>query len=584
MIKLKGINDTWVKLLAIFSVKQRRKYSVMVLWGVVNALFEIVGISVLLHTVLSILRPNFIQHNIFTAYLSRIFGVEGQIQFVAIITVILFLVYVIKNILIVQINKAQVKFAYETTDKISAKRYHEIAHNDLLYFKKRKSSEIINELFGAALYLPEMVIIPSIMLLSELSILVLMLGAIFVYKPFLFFFTFITILPTAGILIYFNKSRLGRKGKKVHLINPVIYENISQLTNGIANIKLWNGTKYFINEYDKNKKESFELKQSIYVSSQFIPMRIYEVVAISGILCVVLFSLIYNKGNDNLITYISIYAGVSFRLLPSVNRILGAFNNLATNSYALDYFSTSKESETVPESSNDIEEIGFKNSIDLENIGFSYTEDEAILKDVDLTINKGDFIGIIGSSGSGKSTLVNVIASLLKPEKGKLSIDGNEVNEENIDAYRYLFSYVKQDVFMLNKSIIDNVAFLQDQDKVDLDKVISCLKQVNLWDWVDSLENKLQTSVGELGNQISGGQRQRIALARALYKDAEIFIFDEATNNLDTKSVEQTLEAIAHLKDSGKTALFITHKNDELKMCNRVYSLDKENLIKVEKA
>ncbi len=581
MSRFKGINEIWVNLLAIFTPKQRRRYYTMVLWGVFNALFEIVGISVLLHTVLSILRPNFIQHNIFTAYLSNLFGVESQIQFVAIITGLLFLVYVFKNIIIVQINKAQVKFAYETTDKISAKRYHEIAHNDLLYFKKRKSSEIINELFGAALFLPEMVIIPSILLLSELAIVVLMLGAILIYKPFLFLFTFITILPTAGILIYFNKSRLGKKGKKVHLINPVIYENISQLTNGIANIKLWNGTQYFINEYDKNKKESFNLKQSIYVSSQFIPMRIYEVVAISGILCVVLFALIYNKGNDNLITYISIYAGVAFRLLPSVNRILGSSNNLATNSYALDYFTPSDNS-SYDSSSESITNIPFKEKISLRNVSFSYHEEEPILNEVSVDINKGDFIGIVGPSGSGKSTLVNVIASLIKPDKGEIKIDGQLI-DENIEGYRYLFSYVKQDVFMLNRSILENVAFLQDPNKIDHEKIKECLKQVNLWDWVDGLESGLDTSVGELGNQISGGQRQRIALARALYKDAELFIFDEATNNLDTKSVQQTLEAINKLKEAGKTAVFITHKNDELKMCNKVYALANEKLVETEK-
>jgi ABC-type multidrug transport system fused ATPase/permease subunit len=104
---------------------------------------------------------------------------------------------------------------------------------------------------------------------------------------------------------------------------------------------------------------------------------------------------------------------------------------------------------------------------------------------------------------------------------------------------------------------------------------------VNLTEWIETLSDGIYTPVGELGNQVSGGQRQRIAIARALYKDAEIFIFDEVTNNLDTHSRQQTLKAIEILKETGKTAIFITHKEDELKMCNRVYSLEKNSIIEV---
>ena len=580
MKKIKSIADTWVSLLSIFSKKQRSKYMVMVFLSVVSALIEIAGISVLLHTVLSILKPNFIQHNVFTSFLSKALGVEDQLHFVAIITCLLFVFYVIKNIVIVQINKSQVKFAFEATDDLSAKRYSEIANNDLLYFKNRKSSEIINELFGAALFLPETIIIPSIMLLSELSILILMLGSILFYKPFLFLFTILTIMPAACFLIFFNKNRLGKMGKKVHKINPILYENISQLTQGIASIKLWRGTSYFEEEFEREKAKLFKYKKSIYVSSQFIPMRLYEVVAIGGILCVVLFALITSKGNSSLISYVSIYAAVSFRMLPSVNRILGAFNNLATNSYVLDYFKN-EISDTVEKPASFQGALQFKNSIKLNNVGFSYADSEHIFKGLDFVLKKGDFIGITGASGAGKSTFINLLCRLIQPNSGSLTLDDLTINEDNKEAYRYLFSYVKQDVFMLNTSIMHNVAFLQADDEIDLEKVKSCLSQVNLLSWVEGLHDKWNTSVGELGNQISGGQKQRIAIARALYKDAEIFIFDEATNNLDRESITQTLESISHLKDTGKTAIFITHKQEELKMCNAVYLLQGKQLVEV---
>lgn len=572
MRKLLGIHGTWLKLQQVLTLHQRRRYYALAWWGMLNTLLEIVGISVLLHAVLSILRPNFIQHNFFTRSLSQIFGITEQLPFVALICSLLLVLYLVKNIIIVRINKAQVRFAYDVTDQLLNDRYEAIAKRDLLYFKQRRSSEITNELFSTSIYLPERVIIPSIILLSELSVLMLTLAAILIYKPILFVFTLITVVPAAGFLIVWNRSKLDSSGRKVNQINPLIYDNIAQFTKGIENIKLWNGTRYFVEDYGNNKRKTFDLKSSIFVRSEFIPMRIYEVIAILGILCLVLFSLIYDKGNDSLITYISIYAAVAFRLLPSVNRILVSFNSLATNGYALDYFTNTDE--TMEENVEQVDSVEFRSSIELNKISFAYPEGERVLHDLDLTIHKGECIGIVGESGSGKSTLVNIIASLIPMEQGEILLDGERLSEEQIDAYRYLFAYVKQDVFMLNRSILENIAFLQDPEAVDHDKVWACLEHTNLSNWIKGLEHGIDTQVGELGNQISGGQRQRIAIARALYKDASIFIFDEVTNNLDVSSIKQTMGAIEDLKKSGKTLIMITHKADELKICDKVYQLN----------
>ena len=134
-----------------------------------------------------------------------------------------------------------------------------------------------------------------------------------------------------------------------------------------------------------------------------------------------------------------------------------------------------------------------------------------------MTVSKGDFIGLIGESGSGKSTVLHLVSSLLIAQKGQLKIDGVSIDSSNVSDYRYLFSYVNQDVFMLNDTILKNIAFADANPNQA--KIEDCLNKVNLTNWVKSLPNGIHTSIGELGSQISGGQRQRIAIARALYKD-----------------------------------------------------------------
>jgi len=542
--------------------------------SVFSALLEILGVALLLHTVLSILKPEFIHHNFLTSYLYNVLKLENTRSFILVITSLLFVLYTIKNVILVQLNKLQVRYAFQITDRLSGKHYKRIAEQELLYFKTKKSSEIINELITTTIAFPETILLSSIMLISELFVIFFMLGAILIYNPYLFLFTFVTVLPTAALLVFINRKSLSKKGLRLHSIIPLVYENITELTNGISNIKLWNGADYFYKRYSRFKKESYALKENIYVNSQFVPIRIYEVIAITGILCVVLFGILGDHPNSSIISYISIYAGVSFRLLPSINRIITSSNSLSTNDYMVRYLE--KNSVSKPRFKKPVP-LHFKNNIALSHVSFGYSPDTSVFQDISLKIDKGDFIGIVGLSGSGKSTLVNTIASLIEPTSGVLTLDGIVIDKENCGSYRFLFSYVKQDVFMLNASIVKNIAFLDEEP--DIAKVRECIAKVNLQEWVATLTQGIDTNVGELGGQISGGQRQRIAIARSLYKDASIFIFDEVTNNLDSYSREQTLKAISLLKDAGKTAIFITHKEDELNLCNRVYSLENKKLV-----
>jgi len=551
-------------------------YASMVFLSFIGAVLELMGIAILLHTILSLLQPGFIDHNIFTSYLYKLFQIQDNRQFVVLMSFLLLGIYVVKNLGIIVTNKLQVKKAAHITDLMSDKLYKSIANKELLFFTQNKSSDIIHRLIVASVQMPESILLPSIIIISEVGVVILLLSGILVYQPLLFLMVCATLIPTAFLLIILNRKTLQKQGAELNTQVPKIMENITELTHGMSIIKLWNGSAFFIKEFTRFKKKILKLKESIYMSSYFIPMRIYEVIAISGILIVVLYGIKRGFQMEVIVSFISIYAGIAFRLLPSVNRIIGSSNALATYNYILDYYA---ETNDFKQENTNVVKLNFADKFELKGINFSYFDENPILKELDLNVNKGDFIGIIGESGAGKSTLVNIVTSLIRPNSGSVSIDGVEVGNEELGGYRFLFSYVRQDVFMLNSSILSNIAFLEQEP--DLEKAKNCLSEVNLLHWVDSLDNGWNTVVGELGSAISGGQRQRIALARAFYKNAEIFIFDEVTNNLDTYSKEQTLLAINKLKSAGKTAIFISHKNDELELCDRVYKLENKSLVEV---
>ena len=533
--------------------------------------------TLLLYTILAIFEPNFIDKFQFTNYLYHALKIESLELFILFLSGGLFLLYVIKNIILVQISKIQIKNSFEINAQITDDYYRDLVGSDLIYFSSNDSTRILNDVIGATLNFSESILLSSILFISEWFIVTILFGMVLVFQPWLFLFLFIVLVPTAGLLIYFNKKSIERISKQEHELAPKIYENVNYLTRGISSVKLWNKESYFYKNYQSVRNQMYDLKSSIYLKSNYIPVRTYEVIAIAGLLCVIIYGIYSGMQIPTIVAYISIYAAVSFRILPSINRIITSSNNLASRSHVLDYLIDSKANKEIAKRQT---QLAFNRTIELSKADFSYPDRDPVLRAVSLQIPKGQFIGFLGSSGSGKSTLLHIVSSLLPTKNGALRIDGVEVDSSNLTAYRYLFSYVNQDIFMLNESILTNISFADDNP--NLDKVNTCLKRVNLYRWVDSLPNGIYTSIGELGGKISGGQRQRIAIDRALYKDSEIFLFDVISNNLDEESKNEVLKTMHSLKEEGKTALFVTHNKEELKICDVVYAIENQQIIEKE--
>ena len=218
-------------------------------------------------------------------------------------------------------------------------------------------------------------------------------------------------------------------------------------------------------------------------------------------------------------------------------------------------------------------------SMELKNINFTYKNtDQPILTNVNLTINKGDKIGIIGQSGSGKSTLVDIIMGLLKPTAGKIILNNSNINfDKDKFKIRNNFSHVPQNYFILNETIKENILFsvskeiaANENNENNLMKAISCSE---LNEFINNFESGVNTIIGDKGANISGGQRQRIALARAFYKEKNILVLDEATSSLDENTENKIIKNLNDLYPN-LTVLFITHKKNLLKNFNKTINLD----------
>ena len=221
------------------------------------------------------------------------------------------------------------------------------------------------------------------------------------------------------------------------------------------------------------------------------------------------------------------------------------------------------------------EEIEFKREIKLEDISFAYIENKYILKDINLTIKKGEKVAFVGESGSGKSTLVDIIIGLYRPNSGKIYIDNRELNLSNIKSWRKKIGYIPQSIYLFDGTVAQNVAM---GGEIDKEKMIRVLKQANIWDFLKEHHQGLDTFVGEGGVKLSGGQKQRVAIARALYFEPEVLVLDEATSALDSETESKIMEEIYRVSQD-KTLIIIAHRLSTLQGCDKIYRLENGKIV-----
>ena len=207
--------------------------------------------------------------------------------------------------------------------------------------------------------------------------------------------------------------------------------------------------------------------------------------------------------------------------------------------------------------------------------------DKPVLKNVNLTIKKNEFVGIVGETGSGKSTLVDLLIGLMEPNEGTITVDGKNINK-NLNSWKKNLGYVSQNLYLLDESIKNNIAFGYKDNEIDKVKVENSIEKSQLSKFINNLKNGLDSKVGERGVKISGGERQRIGIARALYNDPEILVFDEATSALDLDTEKKLLETLIKFKKN-KTFIFITHRTSGLSYCDRIFKIENSEIKEIQK-
>ena len=224
----------------------------------------------------------------------------------------------------------------------------------------------------------------------------------------------------------------------------------------------------------------------------------------------------------------------------------------------------------------------FSKNIELINISYSYKENTPIIKSLNLKINKGEKIGIVGTTGSGKTTLVDIIMGLLKPNKGTIKIDNLVLYDAKkaslLQTWRENISHIPQHIFLKDASVLENIAFGIEKNQINKFEIRKAAKIAMIREFIENDLGGYDEIVGEKGIRLSGGQLQRIGIARALYKKSDILVMDEATSALDTNTEKKIINAINSLENN-PTIIMIAHRLSTLNSCDRIIHIEKGNII-----
>jgi len=212
-----------------------------------------------------------------------------------------------------------------------------------------------------------------------------------------------------------------------------------------------------------------------------------------------------------------------------------------------------------------------------DNVSFSYSNNKPSLKNITLSIKQGETVALVGSTGSGKTTLVNLLTRFYSPTDGKISINNEDINSFDLESYRSNFSFVDQNVRLFNDTISGNIAFGQ-KDKMPMDSIINAANVSNSIEFIEKLDNKFDSDIGEDGVTLSGGQRQRLSIARAIAKDSAILILDEATSALDSATEKLVQSAITKMQ-KGRTTIIIAHRLSTIQNADRIIVLKEGEII-----
>ena len=570
------------QLFALLTTSQRKRFYLLQILVLLMAFVEIVGVVSIIPFMALLGDMSQLQQNTIIAQIYQASGVTSELQFVFLLGVgVLFMLFFSAMISMLTTWRLSI-FGNKVGVEIADRLYTYYLKQNWLFHASGSSAQLTKKIAIEAQRVTGGIVVPLMHMNARITLSIFMCLGIFGYDPKVAIIGLATFAISYFILFKVVRIRLQKNGKSISEANEERFRLMNEGFGGVKDVLLLGRDNYFIKNFNETGHK-LAYSQGINTALAQIPRYLMELVAFGSMMVLVLYLIASHNGDLGIILPIlSVYALSTFKLLPAFQQIYSIIAGIKGNIAAFESLRQDLIDSTQIElltSKPEKSKLRLKKRISLENITFSYPGiDTPTLNQLNMSIPAKSVIGIVGPSGSGKSTLIDVLLGLIQPQQGQLKVDGTIINDQNLRSWQNTIGFVVQSIFLTEGTIAENVAFGIPQDQIDLDQVQRALKLAHLTELIKTFERGIHTKVGERGVKLSGGQRQRIGIARALYHEAEILVFDEATSSLDGITEKMIMEAI-HNFSGQKTIIMIAHRLKTVQKCDQIFFIQKGKVV-----
>lgn len=576
------------KFLYILEGKQKKLFLILLLFLIVSSL-EVLGIGLVGPFISLATNPTLIKQNYWLNSIYTKFNFNSKEQFLTLLGLLVIGIFYVKSFLSFSIQKYIFNFGFSQQGELSTRLTKLYLTAPYTFHLNRNSAALIQttisetERFANGLMLPLLTSISNTVVIFALVLLLVKTNALAII--------IIVGISAISFFIYHRfKDRLSQWGREGSEAGTEMIRLINHGLGGLKETRVIGCESYFTDQIQQQAKK-FGTSASLAVSFSNLPRYMLEAFLITFLIGFTFLFVYINQGNtQNLSSVLGIFALASIRLLPAAGNLVSSINGIRYSSYSLNklYLDLTeleqvKTPEMVLQQKNGLlnhgEAFSFNYQTVLDNVVYSYPNTEKkSLEGVSLEIKKGQSIGLIGKSGAGKTTLVDVILGLLIPQSGDIKVDGVSIYN-NLRCWQNMLGYVPQSIFLIDDTLERNIAFGVPDHLIDQTRLDKAIQAAQLSEIVNQLPDGIKTVVGERGVLLSGGQRQRVGIARVLYHEREILVFDEATAALDNETESLVTEAIRSL-NGVKTTIIIAHRLSTLEHCDRIFLIEKGQVVK----
>lgn len=559
-----------VKFIKYYGKNRRLKIFGFFVISLIAGILEFAGIGLIYPFLMLVTSPQTVIEYKSYATIINFFHINHILTITALMGILIVLIFLSKNLLMILCIYLQNKFVINWKNDLNKMLMKFYLNAPYMQMFKTTNSEKIYNLTALTAQTLETFVMRSFVFFTNSIITLIILALLFIKFPAIALFTVIFVIASMVVLNKFFKH-------KTEVLAPQMLsfslKNNNQVLENIKNLKeirIFSAEKYFLDKFNKVQRENNNVifKNTFYAS---IPPYLVEIILVISLIILAGLITLKNYGDSSkIIASYGLILGIVFRIAPSLNRIQVALNHMNSSKDLVKKMNDEYEQnhfDVVSNVTNNNDSLEFNEKIKFEDVSFGYRENVSVIKDCSFEIKKGEFVGIIGLSGAGKTTMADILMGLLPVNLGKITVDNEEITEKNINAFRNLTGYVPQEVNLLENSFKNNVAWGQDEKNINYERVVESLKLAQLYDFVQ--ENG---GINSVIRGLSQGQKQRLMIARGLYKNPEILIFDEATSSLDVETEHEITKMLTSLKGN-KTLIAIAHRLSTLKECDKLIYL-----------